>query len=236
MAFLRDGDRSEPVFNVPVSVTALIAALVLAHVARMFLLPEASEHALVDYGFIPLRVAHASVTPGGLVGQALPFVSYIFLHGDLMHLGMNCLWLLAFGPIVARRFGAILFLLFFLVCGVAGAVAYLSLNWLSPVPVIGASGAISGLMAAGIRMLRPASPVVAFRGRLAPVFSRQVVVFSLFWVVINLAFGLTGLTIGGETGQLAWQAHLGGYFAGLLLAGPFDFAAGNAGSGESWPA
>jgi membrane associated rhomboid family serine protease len=137
---------------------------------------------------------------------------------------------------VARRFGTVLFLLFFVVCGVAAAVAYLWLNWLSPIPVIGASGAISGLMAAGVRLLRPMSPRLELHGSLAPIFSRQVLVFSLFWVAINLVFGPTGLTIGGETGQLAWQAHLGGYFAGLLLAGPFDFLAGNTRPGESWPA
>jgi membrane associated rhomboid family serine protease len=91
-------------------------------------------------------------------------------------------------------------------------------------------------MAAGVRLLRPMSPRLELHGSLAPIFSRQVLVFSLFWVAINLVFGPTGLTIGGETGQLAWQAHLGGYFAGLLLAGPFDFLAGNTRPGESWPA
>src|SRR5262249_6882776 len=138
--------------------------------------------------------------------QAVPFISYMFLHGDLMHLTVNCLWLLAFGPIVARRFGPVLFLLFFLVCGILAAVIYFLLNRQSPVPVIGASGAISGLMAAGIRLLRPWSSRPEGRAGLAPILSQQVLVFSFFWVVINLAFGPTGLTFGGETGQLAWQA------------------------------
>ena len=168
----------------------------------------------------------------GVLDQALPLVSYIFLHGDITHLVMNCLWLLAFGPIVARRFGPVVFLLFFLVCGVAAAGSYLALNWRSPVPVIGASGAISGLMAAAIRLLRVTVRSWDVQPGLAPIFSRPVLVFSLLWVAVNLAFGLTGLTIGGETGQLAWQAHLGGYFAGLLLVGPFDWLAGNTPSGE----
>ena len=87
-------------------------------------------------------------------GLTVPLVSHMFLHGGFLHLTVNCLWFLAFGPIVARRYGTAMFLLFFFVCGVAGALTYLAFNWGSPEPVIGASGGISGLMAAGIRMLR----------------------------------------------------------------------------------
>ena len=231
MAFLRDEGSGEPAFRVPASVAVLIAVLVLAHVARVLLPPDASERALIQYGFIPLRLSTSAGIPG-VLDQALPFVSYIFLHGDITHLVMNCLWLLAFGPIVARRFGPIVFLLFFLVCGVAAAGSYLALNWLSPVPVIGAFGAISGLMAAAIRLLRVTVRGWDVQPGLMPIFSRPVMVFSLLWVAVNLAFGPTGLTIGGETSPLAWQAHLGGYFAGLLLVGPFDWLAGNTPPGE----
>jgi membrane associated rhomboid family serine protease len=231
MAFLRDEASGEPAFRVPASVAVLIAVLVLAHVARTLLPPDASERVLVQYGFIPLRLSY-SAGLHGVLDQALPFVSYIFLHGDITHLAMNCLWLLAFGPIVARRFGPVIFLLFFLVCGIAAAGTYLAFDWRSPVPVIGASGSISGLMAAAIRLLRVPVRSWEVQPGLAPIFSRPVVVFSLVWVAINLAFGLTGLTIGGETSLLAWQAHLGGYFAGLLLTGPFDWLAGNTPSAE----
>jgi membrane associated rhomboid family serine protease len=124
---------------------------------------------------------------------------------------------------VARRFGALLFLLFFIVCGLAGAGTHLLFNWGDTVPVIGASGAISGLMAAGLRML-PGQLPWAMPGQtpLAPIFSRQIITFSLIWAGVNLLAGLTGLGMGGESGLIAWQAHLGGYLAGLLLSGPFD--------------
>jgi membrane associated rhomboid family serine protease len=230
MAFLRDGDRTERAFNVPASVMALIAALVAAHLVRVFLIPGDPMRLLTQYGFIPARAAQNFLNPGGFE-QALPFVSYMFLHGDLTHLVVNCLWLLAFGPIVARRFGPVLFLLFFLICGVLAAAAYFGLNPSSSNPVIGASGAISGLMAAGIRLLRPPPLQLDHREELAPILTSRVLVFSLLWVGINLVFGPTGLTFGGETAQLAWQAHLGGYFAGLLLAGPFDWLARRTSSG-----
>jgi len=232
MAFLQpqpsDPWTRQPVFRVPAVVVGLIAALAVAHGVRMLAPPELSAALIKDFAFFPARYSHAylaarNILPGNWFERAVPFVSYMGLHNDLTHLAINSLWLLAFGPIVARRFGGFLFLLFFLVCGVAGAAAHLAFNWGSLVPVIGASGAISGLMAAGLRLLPSQAPWAhAGEEKLAPIFSRQIVIFTLIWLAINLVFGMTGLGLGGETGLVAWQAHMGGYFAGLLLAGPFD--------------
>ncbi len=223
MAFLQSGPAREPFLKAPASVLCLIVALVAAHVGRMLVPAALSDRIVIDYGFVPLRYAAGAVDPGTLVQRAVPFVSYMFLHADATHLAVNCLWLLAFGPVVARRFGATLFLLFFLLCGVASALTYLAFNWQSAAAVIGASGAISGLMAAGIRMLRMPG-VFAAKGTagLAPILSRQVLVFSALWIGVNLLFGLTGLSMGGEVRQIAWEAHLGGYVVGLVFAGMFD--------------
>jgi membrane associated rhomboid family serine protease len=161
--------------------------------------------------------------PGTLWERAVPFVSYMGLHGSWAHLIINCLWLLAFGPIVARRFGNLLFLFFFLVCGLAAAACYLAFNWGSPVPVVGASGAISGLMAGALRMLPGQAPwVTPSEAPLAPFLSRQILMFTLVWAAINVMTAVTGFGVGGESGLIAWQAHLGGFLAGLLLCGPFD--------------
>jgi membrane associated rhomboid family serine protease len=182
----------------------------------------------VDFGLYPLRYSRAYLeshmaNPGTVWERALPFISYIGVHASWTHLMVNSLWLLAFGPIVARRWGMGLFLAFFLVCGVLGAFAYLAFNWGSEVPVIGASGAISGLMAAALRMLPGQTPwAVPDETPLAPLLSRPLVTFTAIFAAINLLMGITGLDIGGEGGQIAWQVHLGGYAAGLLLCGPFD--------------
>jgi membrane associated rhomboid family serine protease len=145
------------------------------------------------------------------------------LHGDWAHVGINSLWLLAFGPIVARRFGAPLFLLFFLACGIAGAVLFLAFDWGGSNPVVGASAAISGLMGAGIRLLpRHFSWAQPGEAPMAPLLSRQVLSFSAVWVVLNAVVGTLGLGLVPEGQAIAWQAHLGGYFAGLLLASAFD--------------
>jgi membrane associated rhomboid family serine protease len=219
MAFLHSGPARQPAFNVPAVVLGLIAFLAALHGLRVALPPAAGADMVVTYAFIPARLLFA----GPLWDKVVPFVSYLGLHGDWAHLGINCLWLLAFGPIVARRFGAALFLLFFLICGVAGACIFLAVDWGGTDPVVGASAAISGLMGAGIRML-PARFAWAYPGEapLMPLSSRQVLGFSAVWVVMNLAVGTLGLGLVPQGQQIAWQAHVGGYFAGLLLAGLFD--------------
>ncbi len=219
MAFLQPGPARQPALQAPAIVLWLIGVLLAAHAGRMALDPARSADIIITYAFIPARYAF----PGSLWDQAIPFVSHLFLHGGWGHVVMNSLWLLAFGPVVARRFGALLFLLFFLLCGAAGAGAFLLFNWGGTDPVVGASGAVSGLMAAGLRLMpgmfawaQPGDP------QLAPILSRPILSFSLIWAGLNLAVGLFGGAFLGADGAIAWQAHLGGYLAGLLLAGLFD--------------
>jgi membrane associated rhomboid family serine protease len=227
MAFLQPHAPRQPIFNIPGVIVWLIAGLAAAHVARVSLItPEQSAAWVEQYAFIPARyspafLAAAHIDPGAWWSQALPFVTYMGLHNDYTHLAVNSLGLLAFGPVVARRFGAFLFLLYFIICGVAGAVSCLAVDWGSPVAVIGASGAISGVMAAAFRLLPTMSPVPG-EPALLPLFSRQFLLFSLVWVGINVITGVTGIGVGGQTALIAWQAHLGGFFVGMLLAGPFD--------------
>lgn len=234
MSFLQSPEPSnpwtrQPVFRIPGAVAGLILVLAAAHVGRVALSPAWSDRIINRFAFIPARYSHAflaahNIDPGNLFDRAVPFVSYMALHNDFTHLAINSLWLLAFGPIVARRYGGLLFLGFFLVCGIAAALTHLAFNWGSLTPVIGASGAISGLMGAGLRLLPTQAPWAnPGQEELAPIFSRQIVIFTAIWLAINLAAGLTGFGLGpGELGQIAWQAHVGGYVAGLLLAGPFD--------------
>ena len=229
MAFLVPHAPRQPVFRAPLVVMLLIGLLVAAHVARTLLPDQQSLAWIAHFAFIPARYGPALLSQHGigLLGLGLPFLSYMALHNDYTHLGVNCLWLLAFGPIVARRFGAGLFLLFFIICGVAAAATHLAFNWGSTDPVIGASGAISGLMAAGIRLLPTERPPWAAQGSPAdapmlPIWSRQILLFSVIWTILNVVAGLTGLGLPRDAGIIAWQAHLGGYAMGLILSGPFD--------------
>lgn len=228
MAFLQSDPPRQPIFQAPAVVLWLIGALAAAHGARSLLSETRSQDIVFEYGLVPARYSRAFLEshmydPGTLWERALPFVSYMALHGDITHLVINCLFLFAFGPIVARRFGGALFLLFFVLCGVASAAFYLAFNWGSDVPVVGASGAIAGLTAAAIRMLpgRIAPWMVgANEVPLQPLLSRPILVFSGVFIAINMVAAL--INLGPGSGPIAWQAHLGGYAAGLLLSGIFD--------------
>jgi len=220
MAFLQDSrPPGQPLLNAPASVLWLIGALLLAHAVRVLLPGDWSEIILTDYAFIPARYAGIrEFADDSFLQRAVPFVSHMFLHANLGHVAINSLWLLAFGPVVARRLGTLKFLLFFLFCGVAGAAVHLAVYWGSLGAVVGASGAVAGLMGAGIRMVYG-----GFYGLpLAPILSKRIVAFSLVWTAVNVVSGIIGFGAGEEVMLVAWVVHLGGYFAGLLAVDLFD--------------
>src|SRR5215510_16556480 len=146
---------SEPMLNVPPVVTALLAAFVVIHAVRAFVLsPQADIEFLLLFSFIPARydaVWLGQEVPGGLGGLVWTFVTYALIHANVLHLGVNAVWFLAFGSAVARRFGSARFVLFFAVTAAAGAAAHLVTHWQEDVVMVGASASISGYMAAAIR-------------------------------------------------------------------------------------
>ena len=240
MAFLQEPER-QPVLRVPAVVVGLILVLAAVYVVEATASPQVLDHIISNYAFYPARYSHAflaahHVAPQSFWERAIPFFSYIFLHGSVTHLVINCVWLLPFGSIVARRLGSLAFILFFLVCGAAGAAAHLVTNWGVNEATVGASGAIAGAMAMGFRIvaLIEAQDLQSYAAAvsgdlrthtpLAPILSSRILVWSIVWLLINLVVGVTGIGAGPGSGPqlIAWQAHMGGYIAGLLLAGPFD--------------
>lgn len=216
----------QPLLNAPPIVLWLIAALLACHAIRIWLPGELPDATLEHFAFIPARyaqwVAHG-VVPGGWPELVVPLLSYMLLHADYAHVGINSLWLLVFGPAVARWLGTRRFLLFFVFCGVVAALVHMAVYWGSPVAVIGASGAISGLMGAGMRILY--GQAFERPDGLAPVLSRPIVMFSLVWTGVNIVSGVLRIGVTGDVSLVAWVAHLGGYFAGLLTIGLFHLRA-----------
>jgi membrane associated rhomboid family serine protease len=221
MAFFQDSRPSrEPFLNAHPAVVWLIGVMLAAHAVRVLLPGAWPEDILDDYAFTPVRfdaLLHGASV--GLFSLAVSFITYMFLHADITHVGINSLWLLAFGPIVARRLGTVKFLLFFFFCGIAAALLHLAAYWGSTMEVVGASGGVSGLMGGGIRILY--GRVYGHRG-LAPIASKSIMAFSLVWIIGNIAGGLLNLGVSSDVALIAWVAHLGGYFAGLTTIGFFD--------------
>src|ERR1700744_3627429 len=119
-------DHPQPFLRLPMGVGILAGLLIVIYAALSFAPPALYNYVLENFAFFPARYSPAFLAAhgsdgGSLIARALPFVTYIFLHGSWTHVIINTVWLMAFGPVVSRRFGVWRFLLFFLVCGIAGA-------------------------------------------------------------------------------------------------------------------
>lgn len=230
MSFVPDRpSRRQPLLNVPPLVIGLIALLIGLHVIRVALPGNLPDMMLERFAFIPARYAMAfgpGGAPGGWAGLIIPPFSYMLLHANYTHVGINSLWLLVFGPVVARNLKTARFLLFFVFCGVVAALVHLTVYWGSPVAVIGASGAISGLMGAGMRIVY--GPMFQQPSGLAPILSRPILMFSIVWAGVNIVTGVLRIGVTGDVDTVAWVAHLGGYVAGLLTIGLVAPRAGEA--------
>jgi membrane associated rhomboid family serine protease len=232
-------NRPEPIFNIPAPIATTVAVLVLVHVARIVVLTDEQDVEFVlAFGFVPARyggdLAIGSL-PGGFAADLWSFFTYAFIHADWTHLGLNLAWLIPFGSAVARRFGAWRYALFMLVTAAFGAMAHLATHLGAIEPMIGASAAISGAMAAAMRFVFQRDGRLAFfrdgalSARLpalplrATLRDPRFLLFLATWIGLNALFGVGTITFGAEAGQeIAWQAHVGGFFAGLILFKAFD--------------
>ncbi|CAN7364668.1 rhomboid family intramembrane serine protease [Bradyrhizobium sp. LjRoot220] len=230
-------DPREPILTLPGAVTAYIALIALIHL-RVLLSPELENWTIDVFGFIPKRYDSTLLNidfPGGAGAKVWTFVTYSLLHANLTHLGFNVLWLLPFGSALARRFGALRLYVFMIVTAAAGALAHLLTHEHAIAPMIGASASVSGAMAAAIRFAFVKGSFLSFsRGDAdaaakVPALSlgqafrdTRVLGFLGVWFGINIVFGLGAIAIGADGGSVAWQAHIGGFLAGLMLFSLFD--------------
>lgn len=230
--------RHEPILTLPGGLRAYIALLAIVYILSSAVSPELEYWIVEAFGFIPKRYDSsplATAFPGGSGAKVWTFVTYSLLHANLSHIGFNVLWLLPFGSAVARRFGAFRFFLFMAVTAVAGAVAHLVTHEHSIAPMIGASASVSGAMAAAIRFAFVRGSFLSFRNDDADAAAQvpalslvralqnpRVLAFLAIWFGVNIIFGTGSVAIGAEPGSVAWQAHIGGFLAGLVLFSLFD--------------
>lgn len=224
--------KSEPIFNVPAAVTAAAALMILIQIVKGLLPDEMGLKFLLALAFIPARYDGAAPElPGGYLTAVTSFVTYMVVHGGWVHLLVNLMWMLAFGSAVARRIGNLRFVAFSVVCGIAGALTHLVFHFGELAPVVGASAAISGQMAAALRFVFSASArrgggqdivKVPLESLAETLTDRRILLVLAIWVVLNVLFGLGTVSFAGAGGQIAWEAHIGGFLCGLLLFGYFD--------------
>lgn len=170
------------------------------------------EDLIVRWGLVPARLAEAS-TLGALLGQSATVFTSMFLHGDPLHLLGNMWFLWIFGDNIEDRLGRLPFLGFYLACGVAAAVSQVLLGPDSSLPMVGASGAIAGVLGAYLRLF-PGARVLT----LVPIFffiqfiEIPAVLFLGLWFVTQIVSSILGVS------GVAWWAHVFGFLTGLLLS------------------
>lgn len=216
----------EPMFNLPVVVVALIVVCAAIHLVRVYLLTSRQDLDLLVYAaFIPVRYSGQFALD--ISAFTSPF-TYAFLHGSIAHLAVNMIWLAAFGSPLANRLGVARFLLFWALTSLAAAGLHYVLHSLDQAPLVGASGAISGMMGAAARFafrIDRSAGKPMFAGTPLPIKlvfrSRATMTFLGVWMVINLVTGLVGFgSMGGDS--IAWEAHIGGFLAGFFGIGAID--------------
>jgi membrane associated rhomboid family serine protease len=199
------GDDDTGRRHVPVVTYALIALNVLV----FFLEMSQGDAFITQWSFVPTRFL---ANPGG---QFITIFSSMFMHASYLHIFGNMLYLYIFGDNVEDNFGPLKYLIFYLLSGIAATFAQLFVSMSSSLPNLGASGAIAGVLGAYLIMF-PRARINVLMGRVMTQTTALVAIG--LWFLLQLFSGVGSITAAGDTGGVAYFAHIGGFIAGLLLS------------------
>lgn len=193
-----------------------IAIILLNVIVYLFEATRLEEVAIAGFAIIPRELFDTSLLPipiegaGPMFPERLTLLTYMFFHGDILHLAGNMLFLWVFGDNVEDALGHFKFLFFYLACGIAGGLTHAMMEPSSEVPLIGASGAVAGVIAAYL-MLHPRVRVWVLALKAIPL--RISAAFALgIWILMQVV-----MVVLPQVGPTAWWAHIGGLVAGAVL-------------------
>jgi membrane associated rhomboid family serine protease len=200
--------RTYPVVN-----TLLILTNVIVFLYQLTLPPHEYQAFVMANATIPSHIRGVLSGHGSFEAAFLPIFTSMFLHSGFMHIAGNMLFLWIFGDNVEDYFGHLPYLLFYLVCGIGSGLTHIIFNYHSPLPALGASGAISGVMGAYI-VLYPRARVLT----LVFIFFIPIPAFIIlgYWFLLQFLAGVSSVGVA-ATGGVAWWAHVGGFLLGMLI-------------------
>ncbi|RCL00841.1 MAG: Rhomboid protease [Candidatus Tokpelaia sp. JSC188] len=226
IGLFKTGLKEEGLSNIPTVVIIIAALFLLVYVVPTYLMSfEEKKVFILKFGFIPTLF----VMDHGFITR-MSTITYSFLHGSWTHLGLNMAWFVVFGSPLANRLGTFSFLLFWIFAAIIAALTHLLFYPHSEVVLIGASGAISGLMGAAARYdFYQVSDLPSHDNRpkfIRPIYaslhSPTVLIFINSWLFLNIVIGVTSIFFGEKEATIAWEAHIGGLFAGFFAISPFN--------------
>ncbi len=205
-----------PSYRPPVITVALISINCLIYFLLLSL-GEGYQLALVKWGTIPYEVTHGvELTPELSFSIPLSLFSSMFLHGGFFHLAGNMLYLWIFGDNVEDQLGHAKFFIFYILCGLVASLLHIFTTPNSQVPMVGASGAIAGVLGAYmIRFPHARILTLIFFGFFIRIVAVPALFVLGFWFILQLLYALP--SIGSTSGGVAWFAHVGGFLAGIAL-------------------
>ncbi|MBQ3033501.1 MAG: rhomboid family intramembrane serine protease [Deferribacterales bacterium] len=169
----------------------------------------------IDYGIVPAKLGMPSeIVP--FQEKILPFFSYMFIHGGWLHIIFNMYFLYIFGPNVEGRLGHGRYIVSYIVFGITGAIVYVILSPTDGYPMVGASGAVAGVMGAYL-IFFPTSKIKTLL--IIIIFITFINIPAVVFIGLWFAAQLSGALVdGGTSDSIAWWAHVGGFVAGMVLA------------------
>lgn len=203
---------------IPIATVALIGLNALVFLLQIGLSQQKLEGFVYLFGIVPARYTHpAWAAHVGFPDNYWPFLTSTFLHGGWLHIIANMWTLWIFGDNVEERMGTIRFLLYYLLCGIVAGIIHTITNSSSTIPVVGASGAIAGVLAA-YSFLFPLARIICLVPILFyPVFIEVYAFFyMIIWFFLQFYSGTLSLLAPGHPGGIAWWAHIGGFCFGVL--------------------
>jgi membrane associated rhomboid family serine protease len=204
----------------PAVTLLLIAANAVVFFYQISLPAKAADVLVRTYGLVPIRIQYAlaGVHHVTLARAFVPLFTCMFLHGGWLHIIGNMWFLWIFGANVEDRFGPVVYLFFYLVCGLGSGLSQVLFSWGSSIPSIGASGAISGVLGAYV-VFFPGSRILTLVTLLIIWFLARIpaIVFIGLWFIMQFLSGLGSLGAV-NAGGVAWWAHVGGFALGAIIA------------------